>query len=139
MTFTMPNVPKGRQANTRPQRWARACTNGLTAIAYVRENIADGFEDEYLTETNLVAMTGGNYEVAKALDVMEVSRDALEELVQEYQDWNENQTIAGPMKDKLEEISGLDVPELDKSTLDEIEEAFNNAEGMDLPRGYGKD
>ena len=58
----------------------------------------------------------------------------LVELQQEYNDWKENlpeNLASSALGEKLETIENLDL-ESAQSTVDE-------AEGVDLPRGFGKD
>ena len=86
--------PKVKKAKTpsRPDRWAAACSDAITAI------------------------------------------EELVELQSEYEDWKDNlpeSLQSSPVGEKLEEVCNLDL----QSALDTI----SDAEGADLPRGFGKD
>lgn len=70
-------------------------------------------------------------------DACSRATDALSELVElqeEYQEWLDNlpdNLQSGTLADKLNDVTGLDL----QSALDTVSEA----EGIDLPRGFGKD
>lgn len=75
--------------------------------------------------------------VAKALAAKEMLEEGLEELKElqsEYQDWEDNlpDNLQGSaLADKLQGITALDF-EIDLSAIEE-------AEGIDLPLGFGRD
>lgn len=74
---------------------------------------------------------------ARWLDAIGTARqglEALKELQEEYQDWRDNlpeNLDASPTAEKLDTIIDLDVD----GALTTVEEA----EGCDLPRGFGRD
>ena len=67
----------------------------------------------------------------------------LRELKDEAETWfgNMPESLQGSATgERLQEIIDLDLPEsVDMDALDELEEAIGNAEGLDFPRGYGRD
>lgn len=70
------------------------------------------------------------YHCSNAIEALQ----ALVELQQEYEEWRDNlpeNVQDGPTSDKLYEVCDLDI----QGALSTVEEA----EGMDLPRGFGRD
>lgn len=71
-------------------------------------------------------------------------REALEELQevhQEYVDWKDNMSEnlqSTPVYEKLEAVTEIDV-EGAVSYCDDIEGVLNEADGADLPLGFGRD
>lgn len=113
-TAQTPVAKKAKKAPTsRPARWADAIERARKALEEVEqaaEGVRSAFED-------------------------------LEEIRSEYEDWQGNlpeNLQSSALGEKLEAVVGLsfDTPEID---LSEIESALDEAEGVDLPRGFGKD
>jgi hypothetical protein len=84
-----------------------------------------------------------------AIDAMEAAKSDFEsawgeiaEIRQEFQDWYDNlgdSLQQGPTGQKLDELLNTvdeDAPEID---IDAATEAVDNAEGVDLPLGWGRD
>lgn len=82
----------------------------------------------------------------EALTKMQVGFDELEaglsdlaDLQNEYEEWlsnlPENLQNSGPLAEKLQAIVDLDI----NGVLDGVQDLMQEAEGMDLPRGFGKD
>ncbi len=91
----VPVKAKKVKQQSRPERWAAACSKALEGL--------EGLED-------------------------------LKSLQEEYEEWKDNlpeNLASSPVGEKLEEVCGLDL----ESAVDTVGEA----EGLDLPRGFGKD
>lgn len=102
-------------SNSRRARWERACATGRTALEAIEAAKAD----------------------------LEGAFSDLRDLQQEYQDWNDNLPDSlgngnSPVSEKLEAVCGLDLPE-QVDDIDEAAAALDEAEGADLPLGWGKD
>jgi hypothetical protein len=103
-----------RQSNSRQARWERATADARAAVDRVTEATADAvsaFED-------------------------------LSGIKDEYQDWLDNLPDglrSSPVGEKLEAVTGLDLDISETSTPDEMSAAVEEAEGADLPLGWGKD
>ncbi len=73
----------------------------------------------------------------KAFDDLQTAFGALNDLRSEYESWKENlpeSLQSSPVGEKLEAVC-----ELDFESLDDVEETISTAEGMDLPKGFGRD
>lgn len=98
---------------SRPQRWARHCDEALAAIEAL--NVTD----------------------------VEAALDDLRNLKEEYESWKDNlpdNLQSGSLAEKLEAVCDLefDIDEL-QSAIDAIREKIEEAQAIDLPRGFGKD
>ncbi len=74
----------------------------------------------------------------EALATLQTAFTELEELRDEYQDWRDNlpeNLDQSPVAEKLDVIIELEF----ESSLDEVENQLNEAEGADLPLGFGRD
>ena len=88
--------------------------------------------------------------VAAAQEILQAARDAAEalesalsdlrEIQEEYQEWRDNlpeNLESSALAEKLDAVVDLD---LDLTVeLDEIESALGEADGADLPLGFGRD
>ena len=118
-TPSSPPLPKVKRKRppSRPQRWADAASRALNAVS----------------------------EIASHVDELEAAIEELKEVQQEYQDWRDNlpeNLQNSPLGEKLNEVADLDLEDLASSVRDAVDQAQGNieeAEGMDLPRGFGKD
>jgi hypothetical protein len=67
----------------------------------------------------------------------------LQDLKNEAEEWFNNMPESlqsGATGERLTEITNLDLPEeVDLDDIDELEEAISNAEGLEFPRGFGRD
>lgn len=105
-------MAKKRQSNSRAARWARAVAKGQEALSAMEEHA--GALEEALTE--------------------------LEELKDEYQGWYDNMPEGlqqSPTGEKLQEVTNLDFEYEDP--LEAMRTKIDDAEGVDLPLGWGKD
>jgi hypothetical protein len=76
---------------------------------------------------------------ATALQDAQSALQELYEVQQEYQDWLDNlpENLQGSaLGDKLNEVTQL---ELDPDMIQDAMDAVDQAEGMDLPLGFGRD
>jgi hypothetical protein len=115
---TQADEPQGKRTKrarpkSRADRWAEAISDCRTAL----EKIEEG---------------KGEFESAMG---------ELQSVKQEYDDWNDNlpdNLRAGTLGDKLEAVASLDLEsvEIDMSSA---ETALDEAEGLDLPMGFGRD
>jgi hypothetical protein len=75
-----------------------------------------------------------------AMDLLETARQALTDLQEEYCGWLDNlpENLQGSsLADKLNAVADLDLEP--GSILSELEGALSEAEGLDLPLGFGRD
>lgn len=97
-------------AESRPKRWAKACTKA-------REELD---------------------KVTSALEGLNAAREELASIQEEYQEWKDglpDNLQSSSLADKLETVTSLDL-----SSDAEIEvEWLDEAEGIDLPLGFGRD
>lgn len=80
--------------------------------------------------------------VASAIDDLGPALEALRDVKQEYEDWLDTMPDSlrySPTGEKLQAIVDLDLePDLD-NILADVVNAIDEAEGADLPLGFGKD
>lgn len=109
--------PKRKRPPSRSQRWADAVSEAQTAFAEIMANI----------------------------EVVEQALEELKEVQQEYSDWKDNlpeNLASSPLGEKLEEVCNLDfesAADAIRSAADDAENVIAEAEGIDLPRGFGRD
>lgn len=112
-----PKKPKKQRAPSRSQRWSVAVEEAKAALS----------------------------EITAKLDDLESALAALTEVQQEYSDWKDNlpeNLQSSALGEKLEEVCGLQLEDAAdglRSAADEIESTLGDAEGMDLPQGFGRD
>ncbi len=97
---------------SRAKRWAQACADAKEAA-----------------ERSVASLAEANEALA-----------SLKELQEEYEGWKDNlpeNLSNSPLGEKLEEVCGLDLDE--KENPQEIIDAIDEAEGLDLPQGFGRD
>jgi hypothetical protein len=117
MTDQTTKKPKRVKPQSRPQRWAAAVGAAQDAVAAMRENCGT-LEDALAT---------------------------LREVQEEYESWKDNlpeNMQSGATADKLEEICNLEVDgaaDEVSGALDTLEGMLGDAEGVELPRGFGRD
>ena len=95
---------------SRPVRWAEAIQKARDAIATAQSEIDDAFSD-------------------------------LRDLQSEYQDWLDNlaEVAQGTTTEEyLQNVTGLDL-EPDSEDMSAVNDALDEAESVDLPRGFGRD
>lgn len=83
-------------------------------------------------------------EARRALDNgLEEGVAELEELKEEFENWKDNlpeNLSQSPLGEKLETVVDLDIDFTDlTSALDDAESKVSEAEGVDLPLGFGRD
>lgn len=84
-------------------------------------------------------------DMENALMALEEAATDLEEIRQEYEDWKDNlpdNLQSSALADKLNEVSDLDInSEIEglRSAFDTVNDLFQTAQGLDLPRGFGRD
>ena len=100
---------------SRPQRWAKAC---ITARADIDN-------------------------VTAALAELQSSIDDINDIKGEYEDWQANLPEGldqSPTADLLGAVVDLDLDiEVTDMAISEVEAIIEEAEGVDLPRGFGRD
>jgi hypothetical protein len=104
---------KAPKKQSRPQRWA-------ALVAEARERLDA---------------------LSQARDDLKDSLDALGELRQEYEEWKDSlpDNLQGSsLADKLETVCGIDFESADID-LDELTSLVDEAEGVELPLGFGRD
>ena len=102
-----------KQSNSRQARWERACGDARTALEAVEAAKAD----------------------------LETALQDLADVQSEYQDWLDNLPDGlrySPVGEKLEAVTNIDL-DWDGDSLDAASQAIDEAEGADLPLGWGRD
>ena len=151
-----------KQSNSRQARWSRAtgqAREALEALQTVRDEVNEtleekiqGLVDELQDEIDQ-ARDKLEPHVEKASEAME----QLRELQEEYQEWFDNMPDSlqynSPVGEKLQEMQNFDfdidldvsleVPNIEpvevELDLDELESLIDEADGADLPLGFGRD
>lgn len=141
MGYVAPPVPRSRNQNTRPKRWARACTHALGALEYLEEELPEEvFRESYLV-TGFETLHSHVPDITVAMVVITDGVSEIESLQEEYQEWYDNMPEhlqEGDTGQALSAIGEISIPELNHSTLEELRDWFNEIEGQDLPRGFGR-
>jgi hypothetical protein len=138
---------------SRPDRWQAACAAARTALEEaepIKEDLtdleqeADDMEDEE-SETGEARRASIEAKQADLEAVMQKAVDAfgeLRDLQSEYEAWKDSlpESLAeSAVGEKLDAVTELD---LEAATDDEIEDLISKldeADGADLPRGFGQD
>ena len=71
---------------------------------------------------------------AKAIEAVREAAQNLEDIRDEYQEWRDNlpeNLECSPTAEKLDEVIEFDI--------DQIRDALDEAENLELPRGFGRD
>lgn len=79
--------------------------------------------------------------VNESLGEVRAGLEELQGLQEEYREWHDNlpENLQGSaLGEKLETVTEIGIEDA-LSSVDEIESAVGDAEGADLPRGFGKD
>lgn len=101
-------------AKSRPIRWAEACQLARGALA----------------------------DIVNAQGTLEEAFENLRDLQSEYSDWKDNlpeMSQGQPIEEKLDAVVDLDLePDIEFDVTD-IEFILDEVEGIDLPRGFGRD
>lgn len=112
----IPKRPKRQRPPSRAKRWAAAVAKVQKAIEEARAAL-DADLEEGIAE--------------------------LEELKEEFENWKDNlpeNLSQSPLGEKLEAVVDLDLDFTDlTSALDDAESKIMEAEGIDLPLGFGRD
>jgi uncharacterized protein YukE len=109
--------PKRKRPQSRASRWADAAGDALSALS----------------------------EIASHLDALETAAGELRAVQEEYEEWKDNlpeNLASSPLGDKLEEVCGLEIEDAAqkiRDAIDEVQSTFEEAENIDLPRGFGRD
>jgi len=110
-------TPKRKKPQSRGDRWAEAIGQAKDALD----------------------------EITSALDNIENAFEELKEVQQEYSDWKDNMPenlASSPLGEKLEEVCNIDLEtaaDALRSAVDDAQSALDEAEGVDLPQGFGRD
>ncbi len=73
---------------------------------------------------------------------LEAAMSDLKAVQEEYEGWKDNlpeSLQSSPTADKLEEVCNMDLDWSNGDDLDDAESKLDEAEGVDLPRGFGRD
>jgi hypothetical protein len=100
-------------SKSRPQQWQEACADARTALEAISAAKTD----------------------------LEAAFSTLLDLQGEYESWRDNlpeSLTSSPVAEKLDAVMQLDLePDIDDTSA--CESALDEAEGADLPRGFGND
>lgn len=148
-------------AASRSNRWFGAVAKGRDALERLEaikdeaeQDVADALQK--VVDDLEIALQTVIQKVTDARDDAQEALDELKDLQSEYQDWYDNmpyQLQDGPTGEKLTEITNLDlewdpdlefqVPEMPDVDMDfdleSLENVLDEAEGADLPLGFGRD
>lgn len=111
------NKPKREKPKSRSARWSDACGEALSALSGIEE----------------------------ALAKFEEACSDLRSVQEEYEEWKDNMDdkfSGSPMMEKLEAVCDLEIEGLHEelqSAIDEARGKVEEAEGADLPMGFGRD
>jgi hypothetical protein len=82
-------------------------------------------------------------EIGAAFDSLQEKIDALRDVQEEYQEWSDNlpeNLEQSALGEKLQAVLDIELPEDVKDyAITDIEEAIDQAEGAELPLGFGRD
>jgi hypothetical protein len=76
---------------------------------------------------------------------LESAIDELTSIQEEYTEWKDNlpeNLASSALGEKLEEVTGLDIeniPDNVRTAIDEASSIIDEADGVDLPQGFGRD
>ena len=76
-------------------------------------------------------------EARGALETLSSAMESLKEVQAEYEEWQDNLPESGGSDATREKLAA--VCEIDFDCLSEVEEAIDQAEGAELPLGFGRD
>lgn len=150
---------------SRPQRWADAsgkAREALDEVTQLRDDIEAKLQEEWEAFKERLEEVKGEFATqwSEATGKLEGAMSELNDLRSEYEDWQGNlpeSLQSSALGDKLQTVcdfnfeheipSDLEFNELDEPTwesmieidLSDIESAIDDAEGADLPLGFGKD
>jgi len=120
-TTPPPSAPPPKQKRKKPpsrsQRWAEAVGNALAVLEQIEGHLND----------------------------LEEAASELRSVQEEYEDWKDNlpeNLQSSALGEKLEAVSSLDIESAAdtlRQSLDEVKGVFEEAEGIDLPQGFGRD
>jgi flagellar biosynthesis chaperone FliJ len=108
---------KRQRPLSRPKRWAKAVQEAASALSTLENN----------------------------LEAVESALSDLYDVQQEYNEWKENlpdSLQSSPLGEKLDEVISITIEEAAqplRDALDEVREAIDAAESIDLPQGFGRD
>jgi hypothetical protein len=80
-------------------------------------------------------------EAQAALEALQSALGELQSVKEEYEEWKENlpeNLASSALGEKLEAIASLDI-DTEATDLNDIETVIDEAEGLDLPLGFGRD
>lgn len=117
MQQTTEQKPKRAKPKSRAARWADACgraSAAFEALAVALEKVAEATGD-------------------------------LRGVQEEYEEWRDNlpeNLASSALGERLEEVCGLEIEGIEeaiRSVIEEQQAIIDEAEGIDLPRGFGRD
>lgn len=106
---------------SRPKRWEEACARARKL-----------FEEAQALHEQMTDKLG---------EVMDEVQE-LRELQDEYEQWRDSlpeNLEDSPTAERLTEVIELELDPADPEDLDEIDDMLQQAEGVELPRGFGRD
>jgi hypothetical protein len=110
-------VKRAKKRQSRIDRWQSAVTRAKTALG----------------------------EIISSCDELEDAMSELQGVQEEYQEWKDNlpdNLQSGNLADKLDEVCNLDIADKAdeiRTAADELDGTLDEAEGMDMPLGFGRD
>jgi flagellar biosynthesis chaperone FliJ len=116
-TSTTPEKVKRQRPLSRPKRWAKAVQEAASALSTLEHN----------------------------LETVESALSDLYDVQQEYIEWKDNlpeSLQSSPLGEKLDEVISINLEDAAqplRDAFDEVREAVDTAESIDLPQGFGRD
>lgn len=116
----VPTPPKRKRPPrppSRPKRWATAASEAAEALSTIEGS----------------------------LDALDTALAELRSIQEEFESWKDNMSenlASSPTGDKLEAVCELEIDTAAdgiREAIEAVREVIDSAEGLDLPRGYGKD
>lgn len=116
-TPTPPKRKRPPRPPSRPKRWATAASEAAEALSTIEGS----------------------------LDALDTALAELRSIQEEFESWKDNMSenlASSPTGDKLEAVCELEIDTAAdgiREAIEAVREVIDSAEGLDLPRGYGKD
>jgi hypothetical protein len=124
-------VLKPPKRMSKVEQWNDACSRARTALDAARDAEPEGMDADELPE----AYTKAKTDLVDALN-------ELNEMAQEYGETYDNQPEqlqSSPYGEKLSAMQDLDLEASEENDLEELEGKLDEAEGAEVPLGFGRD
>jgi gas vesicle protein len=158
-----PKRAKRVRPPSRAQRWADAISEGkeaaekaLEIVSECRDKIEQLVDQKSEELRDAVQMLMDEMQSAIDMDAIDNSIGALQDVKGEYEEWQGNlpeNLASSALGEKLQAVCDVEIPDPQdvdtncdvsvewsiEENLEEIVSAFDEAEGLELPQGFGRD